>query len=248
VAATYCRGIPLMAIPTTLMAAVDAAIGGKNGVNVPEGKNRIGSFHIPEMCLLDLTLLQKLPSKEIRNGVAEMLKHGLIADRAHWEALRRTKNPLQESLIRESQALKLHVIGDDWRDETGARGLLNFGHTIAHALEKISDYRMPHGEAVALGCVAECYLSGFRGPLLEEVMEGFRFHGFGLKIVPQATPAAMQEAIRYDKKRSHGKIKLTLLDAIGKPHPGDHDLGGEELTETLNWVYHACCLHQPSYH
>src|SRR4051812_28720399 len=165
VAATYMRGVPYLQTPTTLLAMLDASVGGKTGVDTPQGKNLIGAFHPPVAVLADPMTLMTLPEREYRGGLAEAVKHGLIADRAYFEwieaesaALTRQEPAAVTQLIRRSIQIKAEVVSDDER-EAGRRAILNAGHTIGHALEQVSGYLIPHGEAVALGLIAECELA-----------------------------------------------------------------------------------------
>jgi 3-dehydroquinate synthase len=161
VAATYCRGVPYAQVPTTLLAMLDASVGGKVGVDTPQGKNLIGAFHPPSIVVADPATLMDLPPAEYRAGFAEAIKHGLIADAAYFEWIEthvsglvaRSKETLVD-LIRRSVEIKAEVVSADER-ESGRRAILNAGHTIAHALETESGFHFAHGEAVALGLVAE---------------------------------------------------------------------------------------------
>ena len=151
VAAAYLRGIPWIAVPTTLVGQVDAAIGGKTGIDLPHGKNLVGAFHWPERTVVDHELLATLPAAERRNGMAEVVKTGLLAGAELWELP-------EPELVRRCAAFKAAVCLRDPRDE-GDRAMLNLGHTFAHALEAASEYALPHGEAVALGLTAALRLS-----------------------------------------------------------------------------------------
>jgi 3-dehydroquinate synthase len=165
VAATYLRGVPYLQAPTTLLAMLDASVGGKTGVDTAEGKNLIGAFHPPAAVLADPRALATLPDREYRAGLAEAVKHGLIADREYFEWMEREVERLiareaatLRHLVRRSVEIKAAVVGEDEREE-GRRAILNAGHTVAHALERETDYRLPHGEAVGLGLVAEAALA-----------------------------------------------------------------------------------------
>ena len=169
VAATYLRGIPCLQVPTTLLAMLDASVGGKTGVDTPHGKNLIGAFHPPAAVLADPLVLRTLPEREYRAGLAEAVKHGLIADAAYFawlgasaDAIARRDETTLATLVRRSVEIKAAVVGEDER-ESGRRAILNAGHTVAHAVEHASDYALAHGEAVALGLVAECELAEAMG-------------------------------------------------------------------------------------
>ena len=169
-AATYLRGVPYVSVPTTLLAMVDAALGGKTGVNTPRGKNLVGAHHPPEAVYLALDTLATLPRREFAAGLAECLKHGLIEDRRLFRELC-GRTPAQvkaapadlESLVRTSAAVKCRVASEDPREATGRRNVLNAGHTVAHALESLSGFRMGHGEAVAAGLCWEAAVAVHQG-------------------------------------------------------------------------------------
>ncbi len=165
VAATYLRGIPYIQVPTTLLAMLDASVGGKTGVDTAHGKNLVGAFHLPAAVVADPLTLASLPERDYRAGLAEAVKHGLIADRtllrlarAQAPAIARRDPATLVHLIRRSVEIKADVVSEDER-EAGRRAILNAGHTVAHALEHVSAYTLAHGEAVALGLVAECALA-----------------------------------------------------------------------------------------
>ena len=164
-AATYCRGVPLVMMPTSLLGMVDASIGGKTGVNTPYGKNLVGSIYQPKKVLIDPATLQSLPLKELRNGIVEMIKHGLILDRDYFTYLNEHADQLLEldlsileKAIFESCRIKREIVEQDDR-ESGKRNLLNFGHTVGHALENLTHYSLAHGEAVAIGILVESHLA-----------------------------------------------------------------------------------------
>jgi shikimate kinase / 3-dehydroquinate synthase len=215
VAATYMRGIPWIALPTTLLAQVDAAIGGKTAVDLPEGKNLVGAFHYPERVIIDPSFLSTLPDEERRNGLAEVVKTGLLAGRSVWELG-------EEDMIRACATFKAEVCLADPYEGTGRREILNLGHTFGHALEAASDFRLAHGEAVALGLTAALRLSGL-----------------GMAEVLDVQPVRVDrerawEALQRDKKMRDGKIRLVLLEELGKPvvrevEPRDVRLALDEL-------------------
>jgi len=205
VAAVYLRGISWVAVPTTLVGQVDAAIGGKTGIDLPEGKNLVGAFHWPERTIVDHELLATLPAAERGNGMAEVMKTGLLAGEPLWELS-------EPDLVRRCAAFKAAVCLRDPRDE-GERAMLNLGHTFAHALEAASEYELPHGEAVALGLVAALRLSDLPDDAarVEELLQPSRAH-----VDLDAAWAVLQR----DKKAHGGRIQLVLLDAPGKPRTG----------------------------
>jgi len=204
VAATYLRGVAWVAVPTTLVGQVDAAIGGKTAVNLPEGKNLVGAFHWPVRTAIDPELLETLPAVERRAGMAEVVKTGLLAGEAFWERE-------AAELVRACAAYKAAVCLRD-PHERGERAVLNLGHTFAHALEAAGDYRRPsHGEAVALGLLAALRLSGLETTAVEEVLQPQRV---------RVNRDAAWAALARDKKARNGRSRLVLLEAPGKPVTG----------------------------
>jgi 3-dehydroquinate synthetase/shikimate kinase len=198
VAATYMRGVRWIALPTTLVAQVDAAIGGKTAVDLPEGKNLVGAFHYPERVVIDPHELSTLPEKERRNGMAEVVKTGLLAGRPLWELP-------DEEMIRACAAFKAEVCLEDPYERKGRREILNLGHTFGHALEAASDFELAHGEAVVLGLSAALRLSGVELP---DVLDP--------RPVRVDHERAWQ-ALQRDKKAREGRIRLVLLEELGKP-------------------------------
>lgn len=213
VAATYCRGIPLIAIPTTLMAQVDASIGGKVGLNTPHGKNLIGSFYPAHRVLIDPEMLQTLPEHEVRNGMAEVIKYGLIASELLVKRIESGLPP--EEFLTECCQIKQEIVAKD-PYETGLRRVLNFGHTVGHALEILSNHTLRHGEAVAIGIVGEAYLSHRLGLLSQEELARIealvRGVGFSLKM-PQGD---LISPMRLDKKGLQGRPRVVCLEKIGE--------------------------------
>lgn len=227
VASTYMRGLPLILIPTTLLGMVDASIGGKTAVNTTFGKNSLGTFYPPKATFIHTDFLHTLSEKELKNGLAEILKYGLILDAKIWEKCNRWKEELP-FLIPASIDCKLKVVAHDPEEKTGLRRILNFGHTVGHALEWMSHYEMAHGEAVAMGCIAESYLSHKLGHLtanaLENILNLYRNLGFHLKKI-ESKP--FFEALHFDKK---GKGRFVLIDQIGHAV----EFGGEYCTQISN--------------
>jgi 3-dehydroquinate synthetase/shikimate kinase len=203
-AATYLRGIGWVAVPTTLVGQVDAAIGGKTAVNLPEGKNLVGAFHWPVRTVIDTALLETLPESERRAGMAEVVKTGLLAGEPLWELP-------QAELVRRCASYKAAVCLRD-PHELGERAVLNLGHTFAHALEAAGDFRrLSHGEAVALGLLAALRLSGLDTGAVEEVLQPRPV---------QVSRDAAWAALARDKKARNGTPRLVLLEAPGKPVTG----------------------------
>jgi 3-dehydroquinate synthase len=218
-AATYLRGIRWLPVPTTLLAAVDAAIGGKTGINLPRGKNLIGAFHQPVRVVVDPAAFSTLSTRERISGFGEMLKYGLAFDGALWERLcRHGPDDVQIADIARCIALKGAVVSQDERETAGRRDVLNFGHTVGHAIETVTEYAAyRHGEAVILGMRAALRLSVLRGHLATAVADGCDAR---LAQVPLPAPApfdldAIVAATRSDKKRRAGATRFVLLDAIG---------------------------------
>jgi 3-dehydroquinate synthetase len=204
-AATYMRGVPWVPVPTTVIGQVDAAIGGKTAIDVPGGKNLVGAFHWPARVICDPTLLETLPDEERRNGMAEVVKTGLLAGSPLWEL----SGPAQ---VRACAVFKGAVCLADPHDH-GRRAQLNLGHTFAHALEAASGYRLSHGHAVALGLLAALRLSGLdeERRLVEHVLA---------PAPARVDRDAAWAAIARDKKATGGRPRLVLLDAPGSPRWG----------------------------
>jgi 3-dehydroquinate synthase len=225
VAASYLRGIALVHVPTTLVAQVDSAIGGKTGVNLPEGKNLVGAFYPPARVIIDPLLLKTLPAREYRGGLAEVIKYGVIADAGLFaflekdmpRVLRRDPASL-DHIIRRSVEIKARVVSQDER-ESGLREILNFGHTFGHALETLTRYRyFQHGEAVAWGMMCAALLGHEIGvtsaDTVSRIVALVRRMG-QLPEWPRLSPADMIMAMRWDKKSHAGKIRFVLSPKIG---------------------------------
>lgn len=248
-ASTYCRGVSLILIPTSLLAMVDASIGGKTGVNVPWGKNLIGTFYPPEQIIIDSTFLTTLPIKELKNGCVEMIKHGLIADENYFSFLEEHGNDLLnidhtvlKTAIWESCRIKLDIVQEDEKEE-GKRHLLNFGHTVGHALEKITQYQLTHGEAVALGIVVEAYLSYLNHDLSIHDFERIKMI-FQSYQIPLICPFKIDidqiiEAMIMDKKSLNRQPRFVLLKKIGEPVVNQtfcHAVKSDLLLEALSII------------
>jgi 3-dehydroquinate synthase len=254
IAATYCRGIPLVLIPTTLLAMVDASIGGKVGVNTDLGKNMIGCFYPPVKVWIDPSTLQTLPLKELKNGLVEMIKHALIADPDYFTYLEESSKNILSSGVPEfaifrSCEIKKEIVEEDEK-ETGKRHLLNFGHTIGHALETVSGYSVSHGHAVAIGLVAESYLSLLLGLLSEfsfvRILKIFEKYEISLSLEWRPSPKMLLNAMVCDKKSLNGVPRFVLIKDVGEPVVKAlsycSDVDQEILKKTLDWVvYDLCC-------
>ena len=221
-AATYKRGIRFAQLPTTLLAQVDASVGGKLGLDFEGLKNHIGVFRVPDAVLIDPVFLQTLPERELRSGFAEVIKHALIGDRALWETLRRRDLHEQPwpKLVAHSVAFKQKITTAD-PTERGLRKILNFGHTLGHAIETHlldTPRRLLHGEAVAAGMVAEAWLSHQRGTLSAEALgqvEEFVFSVFGKAGLGTADVPAVVKLTAQDKKNRNGQVLFSLLNGPG---------------------------------
>jgi len=225
-AATFMRGIPWVYLPTSLLAMVDASLGGKTGADLPQGKNLIGAFHAPQLVLADPSTLNTLPRAELRSGMGEVIKTGIIGDPdlfgacAHgWEMIEAD----WDEIIRKSMAVKIKVIEAD-PYEGGLRAVLNLGHTIGHAVEKVSNYELRHGEAVAIGMVAEARLAEQIGiaqqGLADDIKDACSRLALPIEIPPGMTQEEINEAMQVDKKRSGARVKYALPVRIGEVRPG----------------------------
>src|SRR5882672_9583869 len=230
-AASYLRGVELVHIPTTLVSQVDSSIGGKTGVNLPEGKNLVGSFYPPRLVLTDPELLQTLSEREFRGGLAEVIKHAIIADAKMFamlekdmeKVLRRDRRALG-FLIPRNVEIKARVVSRDER-ESGLREILNFGHTFAHALESVTKYRRyRHGEAVAWGMIAASFLGHELGLTcaddVSRIVALIRRLG-PLPAWPRVSPATLVKAMRPDKKARGGVVRFVLSPRIGEARSYD---------------------------
>lgn len=221
-AASYMRGIHWVCVPTTLLSMVDASLGGKTGFDLPEGKNLIGSFHPPRLVLADPRLLSTLPERELISGLAEVVKHGIISDPELFHLCARglecVKQDL-ESIVRRAMAVKIKVIEED-PYERGSRAALNLGHTVGHAVELVSKFELRHGEAIAIGMVAEANLAEKLGVAEAGLSDriGAVLIGLGLPVqVPAELPRPeILRAMRVDKKKNAKAIRFALPADIGK--------------------------------
>ena len=253
VAATYMRGLPLVQVPTTLLSMIDASVGGKTGVDAPAGKNLVGAFHQPHCVLIDPDLLQTLPEEHLRSGLAEAVKHGAIADPEYlaWieasaaELLAGDPEALTRLIVR-SVEIKAEVVAGDEKEQ-GPRKLLNFGHTLGHAVEALSGYTLLHGEAVAIGMVEEARVGERAGVTAAGTAARLRavLQRLGL---PTSLPFEMnaEEVIaltRTDKKAREGRVEYALIEGIGTPALGRDGRYGtpiadETVMEVLAGVGH----------
>lgn len=226
VAATYMRGIDFVQLPTTLLAH-DSSVGGKVAVNHALGKNMIGAFHQPQMVIYDLTALRTLPKREILSGLSEVIKHAVIWDETFFQwltkqvdALLRLRNDVLEDALYRSCQIKAHVVSEDER-EAGLRKVLNFGHTVGHALESFYGYqRLAHGEGVAIGMVVASRIAALMNPetkaVEESLTELLRRFGLPVRLPSDVDLHAILELIYHDKKVQQGHIKMVLPVRIGQ--------------------------------
>lgn len=238
VASVYMRGIPLVLIPTTLLCMVDAAIGGKTAIDTPFGKNLIGTTYHPKAIVIDLDILKTLPETQWSHGLAEIWKLGLVYNPSLLSCDRL-------SLITPAIETKLQICAKDPMDQ-GIRRILNFGHTIAHALEACSNYEISHGEAVLVGCLVESHLSMSLGYLSQSEFTTIEtlYRTLPFKLPKSYQRARLLEAMTHDKKSALGKSRFVLIDAIGHALPFDghycQEIASEKLTASLQWMEATC--------
>ena len=250
-AATYQRGINLVQIPTTLLAQVDSSVGGKTGVNHPKGKNMIGAIHQPSCVLIDTQVLDSLPVREVKAGLAEVLKYGLIMNAGFFDWLEANADSIialspdmLSHLIKVCCETKAKVVAADER-ESGIRALLNLGHTFGHAIETASGYgTLLHGETVAMGIVMAADLScrlGWIAPAVADRVRRVIEQNFSLPTIPPAGISVnqYQELMASDKKAEQGRIRFVLLKAIGKAVV-TADVAPETLYQTLTAGKQLC--------
>jgi 3-dehydroquinate synthase len=244
-AATYLRGLRLVQVPTSLVAQIDSAIGGKVGVNLPTGKNLVGAFHAPALVVCDPALMRSLPRREFRAGLYEAIKYGVIAsrplfDRLHDEhaAILRQQPETVLAIVTECCEIKAAIVGRDER-EAGPRRALNFGHTIGHALEAATGYRrLRHGEAVAYGMIAAARLSAARGLLTAEDEQRIRAvvrHLGPLPAIGDLQIGTLLDAVSRDKKTIAGRLHFVLAAGIGKTTEAT-DVSRSELRQALRAI------------
>lgn len=243
-AATYLRGIDFVQVPTTLLSQVDSSIGGKTGVDFDSYKNMVGAFHMPRLVYMNLSVLNTLSSEQFSCGMGEILKHGLIKNQKYFTWCMENAEKIQARdyetllyMIKESCKIKRDVVEKD-PTEKGDRALLNFGHTLGHAVEKLKNFKMLHGQCVAVGCVAAMKLSAMRGYISEaEVSYAEKcFESVGLPIRTEGITAEdILEISKSDKKMEAGKIKFVLLHEIGNAYV-DKTVSDEELIQASNYL------------
>lgn len=226
VAATWLRGVKLILVPTTLLAMVDASVGGKTAINTAEGKNLVGAFYAPSSVICDLDTLKTLAKNEILAGFGEVVKYGFIADTRILELIEADvtvatdpNSDVFRELIERSIAIKARVVGEDFK-ESGLREILNYGHTLGHAIEHAERYKWRHGAAIAIGMVFVAELARLAGRLSDADVERHRsvFALLGLPVTYQASKwDQLLATMQRDKKSRAGQLRFVVLDAIGKP-------------------------------
>lgn len=246
-AATYLRGIDFIQIPTSLLAQVDSSIGGKTGVDFNAYKNMVGAFHQPKLVYINLSTLLTLNRRQYISGMGEIVKHGLIKDKDYYSWLKANVEgiinrdlDILEQMIYMSCRIKRDVVEQDPKEQ-GERALLNFGHTIGHAVEKLWDFKLLHGECVALGCVGAAYISMKKGYISKGVFEDIchTFENFELPVSVKAPDGILAQTIvettKLDKKMESGQIKFILLKPEGKGII-DRTVNDAQMLEAVNCI------------
>lgn len=227
-AATFMRGVRFIQVPTTLLSMVDASVGGKTGVDLDRGKNLVGAFKSPELVLIDPSVLSTLPVEEIRNGIAETIKHGIIGDPALFETLDNASLSITPELIARALRVKIAIVEQD-PYEQGVRAVLNLGHTVGHALEQLSKFELPHGNAVAIGLVAAARIAARLNladqGLVEQVESILAAWELPIK-VPALPVDEIMAAMAHDKKRKNGQIRVILPRRVGEVEAVDNVSSG----------------------
>lgn len=244
-AATYLRGISFIQVPTTLLSQVDSSIGGKTGVDFDSYKNMVGAFKQPSLVYMNLSSLNTLPEREYLSGMGEIVKHGMIKDADYYHWLRQNTDKILnrdydilEEMIAVSCRIKKDVVEKD-PTEQGERALLNFGHTLGHAVEKLCGFSLLHGECVAAGCMAALYLSGIKGNIASQELNNCRALLELLKL-PVTFPADLDpedviQATKHDKKMFAGVIRFILLNRIGSAYI-DNSVTDEDMRNALQYM------------
>ncbi|MEO6054773.1 MAG: 3-dehydroquinate synthase [Chthoniobacterales bacterium] len=236
-ASIYFRGIPIIQIPTSIVAQVDSAIGGKTGINSHLGKNLIGAFHQPKAVIIDPALLKTLPPRERNEGFAEIIKHAAIRDVTMLSELE-CKTPEQwEALIRRNAQIKAEIVSADVYEKSGLRALLNFGHTIGHGIEQAAGYgKLWHGEAISLGLIAACRISEKRAKLTPEataaILTALKTFKLPTQLPTEISTEAIIQALRHDKKFTDGEIRFVLTNSLGSAFLS-RDVTLEDILEAI---------------
>lgn len=235
-AAIYRRGIPLVQAPTTLLAQVDSAIGGKSAVNTAAGKNLLGVVRQPALVLADIDSLRTLPPRELRQGFAEVIKYAIIADPSLLDSLGNSLAPDFEALVARNLEIKASFVAGDEHDTSGQRAALNFGHTIGHAIERAAGYgELRHGEAVSLGIVAACDISVRKAGLVEEeqkrVIAALQKCELPTRLPADLSAERILAAVRSDKKFEDGRVRFVVTDGLGSAR-----LTSDVTMEDIEWA------------
>ena len=243
-AATYLRGIDFIQVPTTLLSQVDSSIGGKTGVDFLQYKNMVGAFYQPRLVYMNLDVLKTLPEKQIVSGLGEIIKHGLIKDAGYYRWLVEHRDgifalepDILEEMIARSCDIKREVVERDPKEQ-GERALLNFGHTIGHAVEKLSDFSLCHGECVGIGMIAAAYLSSRYGILSGEAFEDICscLAAFGFRTAIEGIPPEeILRATKSDKKMAGSQVKFVLLSEVGNAYIF-RELSDAQILEGIRYV------------
>ena len=240
-AATYLRGIDFVQIPTSLLAQVDSSIGGKTGVDYHAYKNMVGAFYMPKLVYINVSTVKTLSERQYHSGLGEVIKHGLIRDKAYFEWIRDNKEAIAKRedaalayMIEGSCQIKRAVVEEDPK-EHGVRATLNFGHTLGHSIEKLMNFSLTHGECVAIGSLLAADISCKRGYISEaenrDIKEVYKY--FDFPVLPEELNAQdIVKETRHDKKMEHGKIKFILLAKVGEAKIYQ-DVTAEEMLEIL---------------
>ena len=249
-AATYLRGIRFVQIPTSLLAQIDSSVGGKTGVDFDQYKNMVGAFHQPSLVYINVPVLKTLPDDQLASGVGELLKYGLSFDAdfyewciEHMEEIDERDSETMTCLIAKCCALKKYIVEKD-PTEKGYRALLNFGHTLGHAIEKLKNFSLMHGQCVALGSLAASYLSMRRGQITEAELTAIKEANiaFGLPVsVEGVTPEEVVATTRSDKKMEAGKVKFILLNSIGDACI-DRSVTDQEMEDAVKYLENITLL------
>lgn len=243
-AATYLRGIDFIQVPTTLLSQVDSSIGGKTGVDFDSYKNMVGAFHMPRLVYMNLSALNTLSDEQFSCGMSEILKHGLIKNPAYFEWCKENVQKIRTKdyktllrMIQESCKIKRDIVEKD-PTEKDERALLNFGHTLGHAIEKLKNFKMLHGQCVSIGCVAAMKISMIHGMIteteLDDVEECFKIFGLPTR-VNNLSSKDIVTISKSDKKMEAGKIKFVLLKEIGNAYV-DKTISDEELLKACEYI------------
>ncbi len=243
-AATYLRGVDFIQIPTTLLSQVDSSVGGKTGVDFDAYKNMVGAFHMPRLVYTNLGTLKTLDNEQFSSGMGEVIKHGLIKNREYYRWLKENRDRILardlavcQEMVLESNRIKRDVVEQD-PTEQGQRALLNFGHTLGHAVEKLKDFSMFHGHCVGAGCVAAAKISALRGLITEDEVRDIRDTMTQFLIPVSVDGLSADEVIKTtqsDKKMDAGVVKFVLLREIGSAYV-DRTVTGAEMKDGLEYI------------